>query len=88
LFLATLKINVTFFAAHYRTFTTLSWLVWTALRFNELKIKEDRQYECYAVAIRTQFLYLKRLAATPRGVSEVSRKNKKGGVIIPDDNIT
>ncbi len=22
------------------------------------------------------------------GVSEVSRKNKKGGVIIPDDNIT
>ncbi len=23
-----------------------------------------------------------------RGVSEVSRKNKKGGVIIPDDNIT
>ncbi len=23
-----------------------------------------------------------------KGVSEVSRKNKKGGVIIPDDNIT
>ncbi len=57
----------------------------------------DRFCGFYSVGAHRIFLFLKILiiftvACAIRwggdGVSEVSRKNKKGGVIIPDDNIT
>ncbi len=61
----------------------------------EERVREREEEHCRCVSSNgerslgmKQITEISSLNISPEGVSEVSRKNKKGGVIIPDDNIT